>query len=172
MGAEDIKVDIWNGTGWETVFSDLSVGWNNASITDWLTTSNLTIRFKGGTEIDDSSQDTWQIDVASLHVWRDAGENYELDLEVQWTNVDYSEANEELCIYGGTMSAEDIMVDVWNGTGWENVFTNLINGWNNVTVSSYLTSSTFTVRFKGSTETIDTTQDNWDIDATLLHTWS
>ena len=172
MGVEDIKVDIWNGTGWETVFSDLSVGWNNVSITDWLTTSNLTIRFKGGTEIDDSSQDTWQIDIASLHVWRDAGENYELDLEVQWTNVDYSEANEELCIYGGTMSAEDIMVDVWNGTGWENVFTNLINGWNNVTVSSYLTSSTFTVRFKGSTETIDTTQDNWDIDATLLHTWS
>ena len=100
------------------------------------------------------------------------GENYELDLEVQWTGVDYSEAYEELCIFGGTMGSENIRVDVWNGSGWNNLFADLNLGWNNVTVTPYLTSSTFTVRFKGGTETSDSTQDNWEIDATLLHVWS
>lgn len=97
--------------------------------------------------------------------------NYELDLEVQWTNTTYSLPNEQLCIYGGTMGAENILVDVWAGSTWQNLFTDLSNGWNNVSVSSYLTSSTFTIRFKGGTETLDSTQDTWNIDATLLHSW-
>ncbi|MCW4001640.1 MAG: hypothetical protein NWE97_00410 [Candidatus Bathyarchaeota archaeon] len=174
MGTEDIKVDVWNETGWETVFTDLSSGWNNASITNWLTTSNLTIRFKGGTETSDTNQTTWQIDVALIHVWNTAGEeNYELDLEVQWTNVDYTQTNEELCIKTGTTDAEDIKVDVWNGSAWINVLTDLTpNSWNNVSVSSYLNSLTFTIRFKGSNETGDTNQDSWNIDSTLLHVWT
>jgi hypothetical protein len=94
--------------------------------------------------------------------------NYELDLEVQWTNADFNQTNEYLCLYGGTMVAEDIRVDVWNGSSWTNLFTDLSTGWNNVTVSSYLTSSTFTIRFKGSNETGDTTPESWKIDATLL----
>ena len=69
------------------------------------------------------------------------------------------------------MGSEDLMVDVWNGTSWVNVFTNLDSGWNNVTVSEYLTSPIFTIRFKGTDETDDTTQDYWAIDATLLHVW-
>jgi hypothetical protein len=98
--------------------------------------------------------------------------NYELDLEVQWTNATCGLPNEELCIFGGTMGTENIRVDVWNGTAWQNLFTDLTNGWNNVSVSSYLTSSNFTIRFKGDNETGDTTQDNWQIDATLLHVWT
>jgi len=98
--------------------------------------------------------------------------NYELDLEVQWTNVDYDETNEYLCIYGGTMGSENVTVDFWNGTAWNNVFANLSSGWNNISVSSYLESSTFTIRFKGTTETNDTTQDMWDVDVTLLHGWT
>ncbi len=98
--------------------------------------------------------------------------NYELDLEVQWTDVDFNEPNESLCIYAGTVSAENIRVDVWNGTGWKNLFTALASGWNNVSVSLYLDSSTFTIRFKGSIETGDTLQDAWNIDAVLLHTWA
>jgi hypothetical protein len=69
-------------------------------------------------------------------------------------------------------SGETLRVDVWTGASWQNVFTNLGSGWNNFTVSAYLTSSTFTIRFKGSTETADTIQDSWDIDATLLHVWT
>ena len=172
MGDEDLAVDVWTGSGWETVFSDLSSGWNNASITDWLTGSTFTIRFRGGTEVDDSSLDTWQIDVALIHVWSEADDNYELDLEVQWTDVEFDKENEELCIYAGALSAENLRVDVWTGSGWDTVISALdANDWNNVTVSSYVTSSTFTIRFVGTTETDDTTQDYWAIDVTLLRCW-
>ncbi|MDI6905823.1 MAG: hypothetical protein QMD13_10175, partial [Candidatus Bathyarchaeia archaeon] len=111
--------------------------------------------------------------------WDDAGvsltypSNYELDLEVQWTTADYQQTYEYLCIKTGTLGAESLSVDVWNGSAWINIFTDLTaNSWNNVSVSSYLISSTFTIRFKGATETGDTTQDSWDIDVTLLHVWS
>lgn len=67
---------------------------------------------------------------------------------------------------------EKLIVDVWNGLNWQNLFTDLANGWNNVSVSSYLVSSTFTIRFKGSSETSDTIQDSWKIDVTLLHVWT
>jgi len=100
--------------------------------------------------------------------------NYELDLEVQWTNATYTRTNEELCIKTGTTSAEDIKVYVWNATGssWHLILSDLTaNSWNNISVTSYLTSSTFTVRFLGGTETGDTSQDTWQIDCTLLHTW-
>jgi len=98
--------------------------------------------------------------------------NYALDLEVQWTDVDYNETNEELCIYGGTIGSENILVDVWDGVAWQNLFTDLTSGWNNISVSSYLSSSTFTIRFRGGNESGDTTQDSWNIDVTLLHVWS
>ena len=169
MGNEDINVDVWNGTGWENVFTDLTSGWNNISITKWLTASTFTIRFSDGNTTGDSTPETWQIDIALIHIWND---NYMLDLEVQWINVDFSEANEQLCIYGGAMGSENLKVDVWTGSSWQNVFTSLNSGWNNVTVSAYLTSPTFTIRFKGSIETADATQDSWGIDATLLHLWS
>jgi hypothetical protein len=172
MGDEDILVDVWNGTSWETVFTDLSSGWNNVSITQWLTTSNFTIRFRDGTEVGDASPDTWLIDVALIHVWNVQVDGYDLDLEVQWTDADFDEDNEELCIYGGAMGAEDIMVDVWNGSSWVNVFTDLNSGWNNVTVSEYLISPIFTIRFKGADIIGDMTQDFWAIDATLLHLWN
>ena len=67
---------------------------------------------------------------------------------------------------------ENIRVDAWNGTTWQNLFTNLTNGWNNISISSFLDSPTFTIRFKGGIETGDDTQDSWSIDSTLLHIWS
>ena len=141
------------------------------SISEWLTSSDFTIRFRDGTTVGDSSADTWQIDVALIHVWNE-DENYEIDLEVQWTSVDYDETNEELCIYVGSVSGENLRVDVWTGSAWDTVISALEVGWNNVTVSSYLTSETFTIRFVGTTETGDTTQDYWTIDATLIRSWT
>ncbi len=98
--------------------------------------------------------------------------NYELDLEVQWTDARYDLPYAELCIFGGIMGSEDIRIDVWDGSAWQNLFADLTSGWNNVSVSSYLNSPIFTIRFKGGTETNDIVQDSWDIDATLLHVWS
>ena len=102
--------------------------------------------------------------------------NYELDLEIQWTNANYTRSNEELCIKtgNGNWGAEDIEVYVWNITdsSWDLVLNDLnANSWNNVSVTSYLTSSTFTVRFLGGNESSDTSQDSWDIDVTQLHVW-
>jgi hypothetical protein len=99
--------------------------------------------------------------------------NYELDLEAQWTGVDNEQMNEFLCIYAGTLSAESLKVDVWTGSTWINVIAALQpNQWNNISISSYLNSSTFTIRFKDGLITNDTVQDSWNIDATLLHVWS
>ncbi|PVX26610.1 MAG: hypothetical protein CW691_00885, partial [Candidatus Bathyarchaeum sp.] len=96
MGSEDLAVDVWTGTDWETVFTDLSSGWNNVSISEYLTDSTFTIRFRDGTEVGDASPDTWQIDVALIHVWNEGAGNCEIDLELQWTNLDFHEVNEEL----------------------------------------------------------------------------
>ena len=98
--------------------------------------------------------------------------NYQLDLEFQWTNVNYGEDNEFLCVFGGTMGSEDINVDVWQNNTWNRLITHLSTGWNNVSVSSYLTDSTFTIRFNDETGTLDTVQDQWQIDVTLLHIWT
>jgi hypothetical protein len=66
------------------------------------------------------------------------------------------------------MGSEDIRVDVWNNSMWQNVFTDLSPGWNSISVSQYIRSSTFTIRFKGSSETNDPVQDSWQIDAVFL----
>ncbi len=116
-----------------------------------------------------TSQFNWKGDLVA---YTPSSVNYELDLEAQWTSVDFSQTNEWLCIYGGTMAAENIRVDVWTGSAWQNVFTNLASGWNNVSISTYLTSSTFTIRFNGGTETNDPIQSSWNIDVSLLHLWT
>jgi len=172
-GAEDIKIDVWTGS-WTNIISDLASNtWNNISISTYLTSSTLTIRFKGGTESSDTNKDSWDIECSLIHVWS-YETNYELDLEIQWTDVNYTRANEELCIKTGTTDAEDIKVYVWNVTGssWHLVFDDLraVN-WNNASVTDYLTSSTFTIRFLGGTETSDTNQSSWQIDCAPLHTW-
>ncbi len=95
-------------------------------------------------------------------------QNCQLDVEAQWTNVNYNDTNQWLCIYGGTMAAENIRVDVRSGSTWLNVFTDLLTGWNNVSVSKYVNSPTFTIRFTDGTQTNDPVQDSWQIDSALL----
>jgi len=171
LSNEALLLQVWNGS-WQTLSSGLSSSaWNNFTITSYLSSETCTIRFVDGMQSNDATKSTWQIDSVLLHTWT-AGGDYELDLEVQWINVDFSEANEQLCIYGGTMGSESLRVDVWTGSSWQNVFANLASGWNNVTVSEYLTESTFTVRFKGNTEIADAVQDSWQIDTAILHNYS
>lgn len=102
---------------------------------------------------------------------------YGLDLEEQWTNVNITRPNQDLCIkMGNFLGSENLMVDVWDnrsGQGhWDSLFnaTNLLvnNTWNNVSVTQYLTSSTFTIRFR-SNDTSDTHQDYWNTSSVLLN---
>jgi hypothetical protein len=67
-------------------------------------------------------------------------------------------------------TTENLRVDVWNGTAWNNLFTDLTDGWNNASVSSYLTSSNFTIRFNDGNQTGDAVQDGWQVDVALLRT--
>ena len=98
--------------------------------------------------------------------------NYDLDLEVSWSDVAFDEDNEWLCIYGGTQGAESLIVDAWDGLAWATVFNDLQPGWNNADVSAYLTSSTFTIRFRGGVVVGDTVQDSWEVDVNFLHVWT
>ncbi len=95
---------------------------------------------------------------------------YQLDLEEQFTNVNYTNPDQSLCIKTGSLSTENLMVDVWTGSEWDNIasLTGLVNGWKNVSVSSYLTSATLTIRFRDSSTGLDIDQDSWEIDAVLL----
>jgi len=95
--------------------------------------------------------------------------SYRLDLEEQWTGLDPNQQNASLRIFGGTMSTtENLTVDVWTGSTWQNVFTNpLVTGWNNVSVISYLTSSNFSIRFRDVSPG-GIVQNGWQIDVCLL----
>ena len=167
-GTEDLSLSIWNSSSgsWNILVTDLpGSGWTNHTITDYVT-SAITIRFLDGTKTLDITQDSWSIDAVLL---RQHNLTYQLDLEVQWTDIDYTHTNEMLSIYITSDSSEALMVDAWDGDSWENVIPDLSLGWNNVSVSSYLVSSNFTIRFKGSVESIDSSQNSWGVDATLLY---
>jgi len=121
---------------------------------------------------------TWLTDISASNEWAEIWiddivvtmPKYEIDLEVQWTNVEYSGTDEKLCIYAGDLGDEDIRVDYWNGSGWNNLFADLTPySWNNISVS--LISPTFTIRFKGGSETSDAIKDTWQIDTALLCLW-
>jgi hypothetical protein len=91
---------------------------------------------------------------------------YRMDLEAQWTGLNYNQQNASLCIYRGTIGTENILVDVWNGS-WQNVFQVLNAGWNNQSVISYLASPNFTIRFRDQNPG-DIVQDSCQIDTCLL----
>src|SRR5271157_150865 len=97
--------------------------------------------------------------------------NYQLALEAQWLNVEYSQLNAQLCIYTGSMGSNALGVDYWNGSSWINLISNLgASAWNNVSVA--LTSSTFTIRFEAGIYSHDTVQSSWNVDVALLHLWT
>ncbi len=164
---DQVEISIYNGT-WVNVYTGAGVwnAWVNVTFTETSTTK-MRFRFHNNHPIQPLTAYVYESDF--LQDVPPA--NYELDLEVQWTSVDYGETEEELCVYAGDTGAEDLRVDYWTGSVWSNLLMDLTaNGWNNVSLS--LTSAAFTIRFKGCNETGDTSQDSWEIDVTLLHVWS
>jgi len=174
IGREDtyidqVEIDVYNGT-WTNVYSGVGTwnAWTNVSFTE---TSVTQMRFRFFNTVPAAPQSKMAYVYEADFLQSATSANYELDLEVQWTSVDYDETNEMLCIYAGNMGTEDLRVDYWTGSTWSNLLTDLTaNDWNNVSVS--LATTTFTVRFKGGSEIGDAAQDSWNIDVTLLHVWS
>ena len=96
------------------------------------------------------------------------GGAYKMDLEVSWLDLP-TKTNEYLTIYGGVLGAEALQVDYWNGATWINIIPSVTSEYNVVDVSSYLTGTTFTIRFTDSVQVGDSIEDSWDIDAVYLH---
>jgi hypothetical protein len=95
--------------------------------------------------------------------------NYALDIEEQWTNVNYEYPRQDLCIRTGTLGPENLIVDVHTGSSWVTVINSLLaNQWNNVSVAQYIDSPTFAIRFRDGSSSSDSTSDSWNIDAVLL----
>jgi len=101
----------------------------------------------------------WWVDHLRLGVSEST--NYEIDLEARFTTVNTTYEFTYLCIKSGTTDPEDLGVSIWNGAGWDPLFSDLNESdWTNVTVTSYV-NSTMTFRFLGATESGDDNQDAW-----------
>ena len=178
FSGESLQVDVWDEVStndWVNLDTTVTASdWNNYSISAYINSGTVEIRF-WDTSDDSTAQDTWQIDCVLIHGWSAGADNYELDLEVQFTSQDYDDTIEYLCIATGTLGSEDsetIKVYCWYSSAWQDLGTLSGSTWNNVSVASYLTGDTFTLRFLAQTEESDTTQSTFQIDAVLLRTHS
>jgi hypothetical protein len=95
--------------------------------------------------------------------------NYELQIEEQFTDVPYDSGDvAELCVASGNFSSvEALNMQVWNGT-WNTVGQLTVNQWSNFTVTTFVNSTDFYIRFLGGSESSDTEEDTWEIDVTYL----
>jgi len=180
-GDDGAIIQLYNSTGGPyniaTQYFSSSYTWYNFTCTTTLPNLEqvngaqlrLYSQRQGGT------MSTIRVDAALLRVTFHMA-NYELDIEERFTNCNYSRPNEELCIFAGNWTtSETLRVDAWNtsSNAWVTVIASLTaNQWNNVSVSSLLTSSTFTIRFVDGTSSGDTVQSLWSKDCCLLHTWN
>ena len=93
---------------------------------------------------------------------------YGANLEEQWTNLNTTTLlHPTLCIDAGTVGSSKVAVDAWNGFSWQTLSTGLVNGWNNMSINSYLTqgTTTFTIKFASSG---DSAQSSWQVASVLL----
>jgi hypothetical protein len=106
---------------------------------------------------------TFSMDLARF---RTESNLYAVQLEEQWTGVNMTDLNTRptLCI-NSSAAAPDLSVEAWTGASWQTISSSLVSGWNNLSVSSYLTSPVFTIRFQSDA---DTGQTSWQIGAVLL----
>ena len=168
-GIETLNVKYRNGGSWTSLGSITTTGWTNLTATG-LTSATYTIQLIGNTEADDSSQDSWNIDLIKLHCWNNS--NYQIDFEYNWTGANFISSMENLCMYViSHTGSENLNVYYWTGSAWSSLGTITTTGWSNFTASG-LTSSTYTIQLKGATESGDLAQDSWNIDVIMLHTWN
>ncbi len=171
------SVHLWNGSIWSEVMDfsgEANLTWKEIDISAIIDTELKINQTKIFLRTEDPTANKYgehQCNMAVLQIDIIPTPKYELDLEAQWTSAEFTKPYAELAIYTGSCGTESLKVEVWNDS-WITVIPNLIaNSWNNISVQNYLTSSTFTIRFKGSNESSDLSQDQWNIDITLLNSW-
>ena len=99
--------------------------------------------------------------------YRTASPVFALNSEEQWINLNstYLNAHPALCIYAGGSLPAGLVVDVWHSGVWQTLSASLVAGWNNISISQYLSIPNFALRFRADNGTV---QNNWQIDAVLL----
>ena len=161
-----VDVSLTNGT-WVTVENDGGTWgkWTNVTFTQEMTVTMMRLQFhnSGG------NSHTAYVNEAQF-LQSGTPQKCGLDLEIKWTNVNYTNPNQQLWIFPGNLSQnEGLRVDVKNNSQWDPLLTLQQGIPNSIPVSQYITSSNFTIRFKD-TDQNDPTQDTWQIDAALLRT--
>lgn len=96
--------------------------------------------------------------------------NFGLELEVQFTNIDWEYSTRVLCIKTGSFDAETLSVQRWTGASWTNLYSLSASTWNNISIYNFLSSVNFTIRFIDATRTTDYVKNSWGIDSVLIHT--
>jgi hypothetical protein len=175
----NVTVQLWNyqagryALSGENGYNSTMIGTTDVTMTQTITsnpayfrensTGSWKLKFKAVT----STQFDMTIDLAR---YSPEIPNYALDIEEQWTNVNYAYPRQDLCIKTGALSLEEnLLVDVRVGSSWITVFDSLQpNKWNNVSVTPYISSQNFTIRFRDGNNSSDTNQTMWYIDAVLL----
>jgi hypothetical protein len=175
-----VKTSLYNFTSnaYQTSgdgYSQTTVGTSDVAQTQLITSvpncfknSTYYYRYRLNAQLTTTSQFDFYIDYV---LFNPTVTNYVLSMEEQWINANYT--NAMLCIKTGSLAAEALAVDAWNGSAWINVLASLnASTWNNATISSYLQPSTLTIKLKSTNGTYpDTVQDSWQIDAALLTVW-
>ncbi len=166
QNGEHLVAYEWNGAIWEILGTLSSDGWNNFT-TSYITGTTYTINIIDENKVNDVSQSSWDIDCIITDC-SSIDTNFELDIEVQFTDINVGRGYNEICIYMGSVSGEDLDCYIWNGNSWDILTTDLVqNQWNNVTRA--INEENITLRFVGTSETDDNIQDSWEIDCCLLY---
>jgi hypothetical protein len=116
------------------------------------------------------------LDAARLNVTGTEPSNYRFDREFSFSSLDYDEANEYLCIRTGTVGTETLDINIWHSGAWTDIGDDIEdaddNTWINISISTWLDSATEYFRFNDTTQSSDTSQNVWNLDGILIHSWT
>jgi hypothetical protein len=116
------------------------------------------------------------VDMMRVGVYKAGADNYQFDREFAFGSLDFDETNEYLCIKTGTIGTETLDIDIWHSGAWTDIGTDIVdandNTWVNISISTWLDATAEEFRFQGATEASDTTENTWQIDGILIHSWT
>lgn len=156
--------DVGQHTGWQ--YDTLAVG--SLSVAE-VNALKIYFQYKKSGGGDDVYLDHVRIGVSA-----EAGDDYEIDFEYQWTTLNpLDDTNEELCIYvQATFPTENLLVKIRDSSSWIQIDTLDGTGWFNVSISGYLDNAQETIQLIGASEEGEGTQDTWNIGYIGIHTWT
>ena len=192
------NTDAWNNLLWAIDASATSSGVNvtyrlynytlggysssgDGYLTDTLSTSDAIrtqtinanrysfINSTGGWKLNITATQTTPFDLKLDLAKYSANENnYALNLQEQFLNVNASNPRQDLCIKTGAFSNEALVVQVLHDSQWVNLMTLAPNYFNNVTLIPFIDSTTLTIRLVGANDQTDNTPSTFAIDSVYI----